>query len=53
MNEGIREILNLFIFFLKKYFTQKKHKTHTSEQKRKRQHFYVRKEQLRGRNLPV
>ena len=44
VNEGIRAILNLFFFFCKRRFhKQKKCKTHASEQKQKRQHFFAHK----------
>ena len=44
INEGIRALLNFFIiFFTKRFHTHKKHKTHTSEQKQKKQHFYANK----------
>ena len=49
VNEVIRAVLTfLFIyFFLQKDFTHmKKHKTHISEQKQKRQRFYVHKKHL-------
>ena len=39
----------LYFFFLRENFTRtKKHKTHISEQKQKRQHFYAHKKHLRG-----
>ena len=42
INEGIRALLNFFIiFFTKRFHTHKKHKTHTSEQKQKKQHFFM------------
>ena len=45
-NEGIRAVL----FLLRKDFTcTKSTKTHISEQKQKRQHFYALKKHLRGR----
>ena len=45
VNDGIRALLNLFIyiFFTRRFYTHKKHKTHTGEQKQKRQHFYAHK----------
>ena len=52
VNEAIRAILNLF-FFTRKFYTHKKHKTHISEQKQKRQHFYAHKKHLRGRKSLV
>ena len=51
VNETIKTISNFFFFF---FFTrrfshaQKEHKTHISEQKQKRQHFYVHKKHPRG-----
>ena len=54
VNDGIRAFLNLFIifFFTRRFHTNKKHKTHTSEQKQKRQHFYAHKKRLRwGKSL--
>ena len=53
VHKGIRALLNLFIFlyifFLQEDFTRTKStKTHTSEQKQKKQHFYAHKKQLRG-----
>ena len=47
VNESIRAILNLFIFFLQEDFTHTNStKTHTSEQKQKKQHFYAHKKYL-------
>ena len=43
INEGIKAVS----FFKRKDFTHKKHKTHTSEQKQKRQHFYAHKKHRR------
>ena len=43
VNEGIKAVS----FFKRKDFTHKKHKTHTSEQKQKRQHFYAHKKHRR------
>ena len=40
-------------FFTRKFHTHKKHKTHISEQKQKRQHFYAHKKHLRGRESLV
>ena len=49
VDEVNKATLNFFIFFLQEDFhTPKKHKTHTSEQKKKRQHFYAHKKHLRG-----
>ena len=49
VNEGIRALLNLFIFYLQEDFTRTKcTKTHTGELKQKRQHFYAHKKHLRG-----
>ena len=46
INEGIKAVL----FFKRKDFTRTKStKTHISEQKQKRQHFYALKKHLRGR----
>ena len=53
VNEGIRGLLNLFIFFTRRFHTHKKHKTHTSEQKQEKQYFYARKKHLRGRKSLV
>ena len=55
VNEGIRALLNFFIifFFTRRFHTHKKHKTHTSEQKQKKQHFYAHKKHLRGRKSLV
>ena len=46
VNEVIRAVLNLFT---KRFYTYKKHKALTIEQKQKRQYFYVPKKHLRGR----
>ena len=51
VNEGIRALLNLSIFFYEKISHHKKHKTHTSEQKQKKQHFYAHKKHLRRKSL--
>ena len=40
-------------FFTRKFHTHKKYKTHISEQKQKRQHFYAHKKHLRGRESLV
>ena len=39
VNEVIRVILNFFIFFTKRLYTHKKHKTHMSEQKQRKAAF--------------
>ena len=39
VNEVVRAVLNLSIFFIKRFHTHKKHKTHINEQKQKRQRF--------------
>ena len=46
---AVLTFLFYFIFFLQKDFTRmKKHKMHISEQKQKRQRFYVHKKHLSG-----
>ena len=52
VNEVIRAILNFF-FFTQRFYTHKKHKTHISEQKEKRQRFYALKKHLRRRKSIV
>ena len=51
VNEVIRAVLDfyLFIYCSKRFYTHKKHKTHMSEQKQKRQRFYALKKHLRER----
>ena len=50
ISEGIKAVL----FFKQKDFTRTKStKAHISEQKQKRQHFYVLKKHLRGKKLPI
>ena len=53
INEVIKTILNLFIFFTRRFYTHKKHEKHANEQKQERQHFYAHKTHLRGRKLLV
>ena len=53
VDEVIRAILNLFIFFTRKFYTHKKHKMLSSEQKQKRQHFHTHKIHLRRRKSIV
>ena len=54
VNEGIRPLLNLFIFFIffiRRFHTHQKHKMHASEQKQRRQHFYAHKHIRGGKSL--
>ena len=63
MNQVIKTILNLFIFFVKGFLANKrtkskqaskkhtKYKTHIGEQKQKRQRFYALKKHLRGKSF--
>ena len=46
VNESIRAILNVFLFFFftRRFHTHEKHKTHTSKEKQKRQYFYAHKD---------
>ena len=65
MNQVIKTILNLFIFFVKGFLANKltkskqaskkhtKYKTHIGEQKQKRQRFYALKKHLRGKKLLI
>ena len=53
VNEGVRTIVSLFLFFYEKILRAQKAQTHTSEQKQKRQHFYADKKHLRGRKSLV
>ena len=50
VNEAIKTSSNFFFFFFTRRFShaRKEHKTHISEQKQKRQHFYVHEKHLRG-----
>ena len=41
VNEGIRVLLNLFIFFTRRFHTHKKHKTHTSKQTKKKSSIFM------------
>ena len=47
-----RQFQTFLFFFTRRFHTHKKHKTHISEQKQKRQHFYPHKKHLReGKSL--
>ena len=53
VNEGIWAFLNLFVFvfFTRRFHTHKKHKTHTSKQKQKKQHYYAHKKTSKRRTV--
>ena len=53
VNEGIRALLNLFIFFYKKISHAQKAQNTYKRTKTKKQHFYAHKKYLRGRKSLV
>ena len=48
----IREVVKI-LRKMSRFYTNKKHKTYTNEQKQKKQHFYAHKKHLRGTKFLV
>ena len=51
VNEAIRAILNFFVFFTKRFYTNKKHKTHIGKQKFKKAAFLCAQKPSKGKKV--